>query len=1144
MASEPRLADRRVVTVLFADIAGFTALSERYDPEVVRALIAKCFGRLIERAQDEGGWVEKHIGDAILAVFGAPRAHEDDPARAVRAAFAMQEQMHLTMEELRLDGLPELRLRIGVDTGLVVMGSPVSEGLTERDLWVNGDAVNTAKRFQEAAGPGRILVSESTYRATQRVFDYEDRPAFEAKGKQEPLSAYEPIGARSAEGGIVSPLVGRDRELAVLEGCVDRLVRGEGGVAVVSGAPGLGKSRLVAELRRRTAGRDVRLLEGRAIPFGSAISYWPFVEIVRHDAGIIEEDGEDESWLKLERRVSELFPEDADKVLPYLGSLSLGRRDEFADRVRHQESDALGGEIFRASLRLFERLAAEQPLVLVFEDWHWADASSVALLEHLFPLVRRAQLLICCVVRTGHESSSPWEEQKADPWPESTTRVDLVPLSTADSAQLVCNLLELDALPAPLREALYARTEGNPFFIEEIVRTLIEIGAIARDSTTDSWAATVPMAEIALPDTLVGVVMARVDRLDEEQKEVLRLAAVIGRTFYDRVLRAVSGESGSLGRILDELRDLDLIEESSGAREREYAFKHAVIRDVVYESILLSRRAELHGRVGACLESLFAGRLEEVYSLVAYHFAQAKDGERALDYLLKAGDLAAAMASDTEALAHYRQANDEFLRGFGASWKPVERARLERKMGEAFSRRSDHADADVHFQRSLLELGSPYPEPAPSSGGRIRRALTPIRLALAWALLCQIGHRLAAPLVVRKPTAAVDPIVEERTANYHSMSWMHYFTDREMMCLDAVLQLNASERSGYALGMARGYDGLGIICDVIPLKRVAGRYHSRAIRAAAEIDAPGAIGLANLGLCAHEQSVLGEWDLAVEHAELAAAKFGEAGDLRGSGVARRMLCGFLACQGELARSVAVAREIVREARDTGHKQVLGWGPQGLKFALLRAGELEEAQATIEECIPILEEVPDHRAAVMAKGDLAQSWLELGEVDRALEELEEARERIAKYMLRGFSCTPVLNATAEVYLARAERDGAPLDRRFFGTPRRALRNARWQGRWLDTTGQPGAYRLMGTYWWLCGKQRRARKWWDRSLECCERLGARYDTATTLRERGRRTGSQADLERADAIFAEIRRGLDAFVAEPPAEAAALDRATAAF
>ncbi len=1139
MASEPRRGERRLVTVLFADISGFTALGELLDPENLADLVRRCFGELKEEVDTWSGTTEKHIGDALLAVFGAPLAHEDDPARAVGAALGMRERMRVISEEHRRNHGRDLDLHIGVNTGLVVTGPGIAGALADPvqgEFIIVGDTVNTAKRLQDAAGPGQILVGEATYRATRRLFDYEERPSFAAKGKQEPLSAYEPVGARPAEGGIVSPLVGRDRELAVLESCVDRLEKGQGGVAVVSGAAGLGKSRLMAELRRRAAGRDVRLLEGRAIPFGSAISYWPFVEIVRGDAGINEEDGEDESWRKLESRVSELFPADADDVLPYLGSLSLGRRDEFADRVRHQESDALGGEIFRASLRLFERLAAERPLVLVFEDWHWADASSIALLKHLLPLADRSPLLICRVERPGHES--------AEEWPEPTATVELEPLSTDDSARLVCNLLELDKLPASLRTALYERTEGNPFFIEEVVRTLIEIGAIVRDDATGSWGATVAVAEIALPETLVGVVMARVDRLNEEQKEVLRLAAVIGRTFYDRVLRAAASDVGALGRILDELGDLDLIEESSGARELEYAFKHAVIQHVVYESILLSRRKELHLRVGTCIESLFAGRLEEVYSLLAYHFAQAEDGQRALDYLLKAGDLAAAMASDTEALAHYRQANAKFLERFAEAWHKVERARLERKMGEAYSRQSKHAEADVHFQESLEQLESPYPESVPESAGWIRRTFTPLRLALARELLRQVAHRLLAPLLVRKPAAGVDPEVEERTANYHSMSWMHYFTNREMMCYEAVLQLNVSERNGYALGMARGYDGLGVICDVIPLSGVAGRYHARSVKVATELGNSGALGLAYLGLCAHEQCVLGEWDAAVRHAEQAAEGFDDAGDLRGSGVARRMLSGFLAYQGELERSVAVAREIVQVARETGHNQVLGWGLQGLGQALLRAGALAEARAAIGECLPVLEKVPDHRASAMARGDLAQSWLEEGKVDLALLELAIAHKLISDYGLRGFSCTPVLNATAQACLAQAERDGTALDRGFLGMPRRALRKARWQGRWLDTSGQPGAYRLMGTYWWLCGKQGRARKWWDKSLASCGKLGARYDEAMTLRERGRRTGDGADLDRAEAIFTEIRSGVEAAEAPPAAEVARRDRAAAAF
>ena len=1138
MRPEPRRGDRRVVTVLFADVSGFTALGERVDPEQLEALIRTCIGELKQEVDAWGGTTEKQIGDALFAVFGAPMAHEDDPARAVRAALGMQKRIRAIADEQRLSDGRELELHIGVNTGLVVTGPGIAGALADPvqgEFIVVGDAVNTGQRLQDAAKGGQILVGEATYEATRRLFDYGEPRAYTVKNKQERLVAYEPLDVRQ-ERGIVSDIIGRDRELAALEGCVERLEQGQGGVAVIFGEPGLGKSRLVEELRRRTAGRDVRLLEGRAIPFGSAISYWPFVEIVRRDAGINEEDGEDESWRKLEHRVSALFPDDADNVVPYLGALSLGLRDEFADRVRDQESDALGGEIFRAALRLFERLAAEQPLVLVFEDWHWADASSVALLKHLFPLVERSPLLICCATRPGSAGPTPQpDERTEDEWPASTTRVVLAPLSTGESAQLVCNLLELDELSAPLREALHDRTEGNPFFIEEVVRTLIDIGAIARDDATGGWEARVAVAEIgiALPDTLVGVIMARVDRLDEELKEVLRLSAVIGRTFYDRVLRAVASEIGDLDRIVAELIGLDLIQESSVAPELEYAFKHAVIRDVVYDSILLRRRAELHRRVGDCIETLFEGRLEEVFSLLAYHFAKAEDGERALDYLLKAGDYAAAMASDTEALTHYRQAHDQFLSVFGASWKPLQRAQLERKMGEAFSRRSVHGEADKAFQQSLDELGSPYPEPGPDSR-------MPIRRAIVAQVLRQIGHRLLPVLAVRKPMDRADPIVEERAANYHSMSWMHYFTDREMMCLDAILQLNVSERSGYALGMARGYDGLGIICDVIPLSPVAGYYHRRAIELSQELGNRGAIGLAYLGLCAHEQCVLGHWDDAVGHAEQAAEAFREAGDLRGWGVARRMLSGFLAYRGELSRSVGVAREIVRVARDTGHKQVLGWGLQGLGQALLRTGELAEARACIEECLPILAEVPDHRARVMAMGDLAQCWLEEGEVGEALARLEEARGLIAEHGLRGFSCTPVLNASAEAYLAAAEQAGSAVERDFFlRNARSACRKAKQQGRWLDSSGRPGAYRLTGTYWWLRGRRRRALRSWRKSLAVADekKLGARYDEAITLRERGLRTGNRADTELALATLAAIRAGR-----ELADEAPARERVTA--
>jgi len=1086
--------DRRTVTVLFADISDFTGIAEQLDPEEVIGLVRECFGELVEVARAWEGGLEKHIGDALLTVFGAPASHEDDPARAVHAALAMQERMH-AINRRRRPGTPELHLHVGINTGLVVMG-PSLDAQEQAETIVIGDTVNTAKRLQEAAEAGQILVGEATYTATEHDFDYRELRPLAVKGKQGRIAAYRCLRRHAVrvEHPIRSDLVGRERELGALLGAVERLEQRRGGLVVVSGEAGLGKSRLVADARLHAPDR-VRWLAGRALPFGRTISYWPFVEIIKSDAGIVDEDPDAERWAKLERRVEMLFGEQADELLPYLAALlALEPRRELAEQVRHQSGEARGRQIFRASRRYFERLADEGPLALVFEDWHWADASSDELLRHLLPLAQRSALLFCCLTRPD------------GPRLPGGIEIKMSALTAEQTERLACNLLDLDDLPLRVRDALYRKTEGNPFFVEEVVRSLIDLGAIVRDEATGGWQAQVPVTEVALPETLRGVIMARVDRLDENVKEPLRLAAVIGRTFYDRVLRTVARDAYDLDESLAELRALDLIRVESTVPELEYAFKHALTRDAVYESILHRRRAELHRRVATCIESLFDDRIDEFLSLLAYHYAESEDWERALHYVLAAGDRAGAMAADSEALVHYRRAHEECLRIFGSGWEPLKRAQLERKMGEALQRRGDHQEADEFFQRALRHLGSPYPDT------RFR-----IRLAIVAQLLRQAGHRIVPMLAVRRE-AEIDPVVAERTENYHLMSWLHYFVDREKMVLDAVMQLNVSERHGHIVGMSRGSDGAGIISDVIPLPRIATYYHRRAVELAQRSDDPTALALAYLGLCAHDHCVLGRWDDALRHAELSAEIYRQAGDVRGWGVSRRMLSAFLAYRGDFARAVDTASEIVNVAEDAAHPQVLGWGLHALGIALWRAGDLPEAHARLEQAIAVLRSVPDHRAAVMAIGDLGHCLLEEGRVEDAVPQLEEARTLMTELGLRGFSCTPVATALAEAYLAVAER-AAPADRRAaLRKARRASRAARRQAK-IDTTSLPAAYRMQGTYCWLRGRRRRAARWWRRSLAVSEKLGARHDLGLTALERGRRLGTVSDLRLAQETLSAI-------------------------
>jgi predicted ATPase len=623
--------------------------------------------------------------------------------------------------------------------------------------------------------------------------------------------------------GISSPLVGRDAEFAASKDCIEQLLSGQGGILSIIGAAGVGKSRLVAELRQQTLAQvsgepQVRIpsegwlplqwLEGRTLSFGQTISYWPLQEILWQYAGITEDDSEWTAWRKLESRVSALFAEDTAEILPYLATLlALEVRGAYAERVKYLDGEAMGRQVFLASRRFFERLAKAKPLVLVFEDFHWVDESSALLLEHLLPLVERVPLLICGVSRPYRKTpAARLREVAAQDYASHYTEIQLTPLSQTDSAQLVHNLLELEDLSFRIREMIVCKAEGNPFFLEEIIRALIDVGTVAYDPATGRWLVTAQIDTITIPDTIQGVIMSRVDRLEEDVKQVLRTAAVIGRSFLYRVLRVIAEADQQLDDHLAELKTIELIREKRRVPELEYIFKHALAQEATYESILLGKRRELHARVGQAIEALFTDRLEEFYGLLAYHYARAEAWEKAQEYLLKAGDHAGRVAADAEALAHYRQAMAAYARAYGKRWEPVQRAALERKMGEALFRQGKHVQALEYLERALGYLGKPLPT---SSWG--------VRLALLREIVQQIIHRLLPGLFLRPMDGPVSPAVEEAVRSYEAIGWIKAYTNPEHFLLASLKVLNASERCGFSFGVAGGSMGLGIIMGIIPV---------------------------------------------------------------------------------------------------------------------------------------------------------------------------------------------------------------------------------------------------------------------------------------------------------------------------------------
>ena len=615
--------ERKVVTILFADLVGFTSQAEQLDPEDVRATLSPYYAQLREELERHGGTVEKFIGDAVMAVFGAPVAHEDDPERAVRAAFAIREAI---VEDGRL------QVRIAVTTGeaLVTLDARTSEG----EGMVAGDVVNTAARLQTASPVNGILVDESTQRATRQAIDYSELEPVSAKGKTEPVRVWEAREARSRFGVDVgqegAPLVGRQRELDFLTDALNR-AREERAPQLVTlvGVPGIGKSRLVYELSRAVDAQPelITWRQGRSLPYGDGVTYWALAEMAKAQAGIFETDTPEEAERKLAEAVSALVAEDSERVLenlrPLVGIVAEGEvgGDKRAER-------------FAAWRQFFEALAEQRPAVLVFEDLHWADDDLLDFVDHLVDWGTGVALLVVCVTRPELLERRPgWGGGK----PNALT-LSVSPLSDEETARLLAGLLDRAVLPADLQATLLARAGGNPLYAEQYARLVAE---------------TERGAELPLPENVQGIIAARLDGLSADEKQLLQDAAVLGKVFWLGAVSAVGGrERREAEEALHTLARKEFVRRerrSSVGADDEYAFRHVLVRDVAYAQIPRAGRAERHERAAGWIEQL--GRPEDHAEMLAHHFLEAlrlrrASGQEPGTQLLERARLAARDAGD------------------------------------------------------------------------------------------------------------------------------------------------------------------------------------------------------------------------------------------------------------------------------------------------------------------------------------------------------------------------------------------------------------------------------------------------------------------------------------------------------------------
>jgi class 3 adenylate cyclase/tetratricopeptide (TPR) repeat protein len=651
--------ERRQVTVVFADISGFTALSERLDPEEVASFSNDCMKELIDAVYQYEGMVDKFIGDCIMAVFGAPIALEDDAERALRATLAMRERLEVFNRKWIVKLKEPLALHIGINSGTVIAGNVGND--LRMSYTVMGDTVNVASRLESAAIRGQIFVSQSTHRLTHGAFTFRALEPIRVKGKSDLLTVYELLGAKIQPNqtrgleGLVSPLMGRTAETTALEKCLGGLKGGRGGIAMVYGEAGVGKTRLLADTRQRAAG-NFTWLEGRCFAFSHALSYGPFLDLLRRHLGIADEQGENAAQTALRSYTDKMFPGEPD-VYPVLAQLLvLHLSDAELEILKQVKGEAFRTRLFTIIEQLLLRLAEEKPVVILLEDLHWADLSSIELLGHLLPLTTRGRVAIIGVSRSANEPAGNWEKLRPalEEHGEHLTEVSLEPLSTESSRSLVEQLLGGNYLPEKLSEEILDKSGGNPFFLEEVLRSLIEKGVLTR--TEHGWEVSALVETLRVPDTLQGVLLSRLDRLPEESKRVIQKAAVIGRVFFYRILQQMGGGEDQLDPLLSALQEADLVRERSRVPEVEYIFKHALTQEVAYQTLLTPARKLLHQKVGEAMEATFAERIEEFSGLLAYHYFCADSWEKALQHSIESADGAFLVCAYAEARSHYRRA--------------------------------------------------------------------------------------------------------------------------------------------------------------------------------------------------------------------------------------------------------------------------------------------------------------------------------------------------------------------------------------------------------------------------------------------------------------------------------------------------------
>ena len=641
-------SERKHVTVLFSDLSGYTSITEKLDPEEVKVIMTRIFGEIAQVVVKYEGFIERFVGDAVMALFGVPKAHEDDPVRAIKAAIEIHNLVEAMSSKFEDRIGPKLKMHSGINTGLVVTGEVDLEQGTHG---ITGDTINLASRIEGIAKAGEILIGPDTYRQVEGYFTCQRLEPTKVKGKSDPVEFFRVISAKERPvtmhrlTGQRADLIGRKVELNLLKERLQGLREGNGSIISIRGAAGTGKSRLVEEFRLTVDTDKIQWLGGQAFPYSKNIPYFPFIDLLNRMWHIDEGDPPETVRIKIETNIRALLGE-REEITPYIGRFYA---------LSYPGIEGMSPELWRIRLKeavhmILSQLSKRAPIIICWEDVQWADPSSIELLRLILPEFTNAALFICvyrhpfCLF-DSHQLESLGKRHLA---------IQLRDLSSSEAQDMIESLLKSKNLPEKLRQYNRDRVGGNPFYIEEVVNSLIESETITPDK--GAWRLNRQITEAVIPSTIHGVISARLDRLEKEMKRILQDASVIGRSFLYEILKRVTELTNHIDQSLSGLEHTDFIRKRSIEPELEYIFKHALTQEVVYNGLLKSERQKIHERIAVVFEQLFEERLPEFYETIAFHYKQGYSLHKAVYYLMKSGDKSLSKYAGDESHQYFNEA--------------------------------------------------------------------------------------------------------------------------------------------------------------------------------------------------------------------------------------------------------------------------------------------------------------------------------------------------------------------------------------------------------------------------------------------------------------------------------------------------------